>query len=227
MFRLFLLFTLLLIVSCTAEKTDDVHPLPTPEPNISPMPLEIATDPDLYQAALSADTTMHVGEISQMVVWIGLEMFRPDFGPQDFVQTTDLPIPYGFFYASIRPRVSGQGITLDSDETRCILINPMGSFDRFDLRATSEGTAFVSADINLHQHQSCADAPWPRITERLRIEVKVVKPGFSEVISLRLAQLWGIIWEQFLLFAGGALTIIFGWMLYRLRTRFPQKEKEN
>ena len=226
MIRCCLLIFLIALVSCGAEHSGE-HLPPLPDTNLLPLPLEFASDPELYQAALAADTLIYVGQVSQMVVWIGLEMFKPDFGPHSVVQTTDLPVADGFFYASVRPRVGGQGLALVSVETRCIRINPRGSFDRFDVKAVAEGTAFVSADINLHEHENCTDTPWPRITERLRVEVKVMKPGLAETIGSRLAQVWDIIWEQLLLFIGGAAAIIFGWILYKLRKRFPQQKNSD
>jgi len=183
---------------------------------------ETATTPkdkfDTYKVILGVDGDMTFpGNKGILNVWIGDPQYEPQYSVGSI--TDSLSIAAVGIAAKIKAQAPDFIVeALDKD---CIEIHPTGSDATFYLTPTKTGTFSIAAKVYLYSTKDCSGSYIPKSAKTLEVIVAV---GHKEILHSGFVEILKVTWDKFLEFWGVFIGILFGYILYRVRKYFKDKQ---
>jgi hypothetical protein len=153
-------------------------------------------------------------------VWIGAPQIKVSVDPGMTQDQSTIPATIGD-YAKITP-IAPDFEVKNTSEEKCYEIHPSGSNVRFLLKPKMTGSYKVSANIEIFKASECTGTSIPKTSEILTVTVDV---NTKKEISKRTHELWDIVWEKFVTFWGGLITLFFAVILFLIRRKIKKKTK--
>jgi hypothetical protein len=169
-----------------------------------------------YTVVLGVDEQIGIpGFPGELRVWIGNSTFKPNF-PTSMIQD-ETTIPGEGESAKVEP--FAPAFEIDPPETQCIKIHLSGSELRFKLTPKKAGTFNVGANVFLFDSLDCSGSPIPKTAATLQVTVEV---NTKEILAAKAGELWSIFWEKLLEFWAAFVVLIFGLILFLIRSKLKQ-----
>jgi hypothetical protein len=173
-----------------------------------------------YKVILSVDSIINKNETGILQVWIGAPHIKVSVSDGMTQDESIIPATIGD-YAKITP-IAPDFEVKNTSEEKCYKIHPSGSNVRFLLKPKMTGSYKVSANIEIYEGSECTGTSIPKTSEILTVTVDV---NTKKEISKRTHELWGIVWEKFVTFWGGLITLFFTVLLFLIRRKMKKKTK--
>ena len=200
------------------DKTYDDNPT-NMEPSVDP----IDESEDL-NIILSVNKELKLNETGTLKIWIGSSEIEVSHTDQEVTAKKHLSSGIGQ-YAKITPYAPDFEIT--PKIIRCIKIHPSGSEVFFSIKPKKTGALIVSANIEIFDNAECTGAAVPKTAETLSVTVSVDRKA---ILRNKTNELSNVFWEDFLVFFGGVVSLIFGLILFKFRKKIKNltgsEEKE-
>jgi hypothetical protein len=169
-----------------------------------------------YTVVLGVDEQLGIpGFPGELRVWIGNSNFKPNF-PTSMIQD-ETTIPGEGESAKVVP--FAPAFEIDPPEIQCIKIHLRGSELRFKLIPKKAGTFNVGANVFLFDSLDCSGSPIPKIAATLQVMVEV---NTKEILAAKAGEIWSIFWEKLLEFWAAFVVLIFGLILFLIRSKLKQ-----
>jgi hypothetical protein len=170
---------------------------------------------DEYTVQVSADEVIEIPGSGELMVWIGIEKFKPNV-PSGKTKAEKTIAAVGNF-AKVKPYAPD--FKVEPKETPCLKIDPTGSEIRFKLTPQKSGSFEVAADVDLYSSSDCSGPPVPKGSNEAIVTVKVNQ---KEILEGKASELGNILWEKILGFWTALVVLIFGLILFLIRGKLKK-----
>ena len=201
---------------------DDINPVEigydgleeSKDDDISSDPSENPIDElENYSIVLSMDKELLDDETGTLKIWIGSSGIEVSYSDEEVTAEKHISSGIGQ-YAKITPYAPD--FEIDPEEVGCIKIHPSGSEILFSLKPLKTGNLVVSANIELYNNANCTGTAVPKTAETLSVLVEVNRKA---ILKTKTKELTDVIWDNFLIFFGSIISIIFGVIVYKFRKK--------
>ena len=169
-----------------------------------------------YTIELTVNKEIKENNICMLKIWIGSSEIEHVFSDDVVAAQTDIPSDIGE-YAVVTP--FAPDFEVDPVVSKCTRIHSSGSEFLFSLKPKTTGKLTISATVELYTEGSCTGPSVPKTSRKLSVIVKV--NGKDDLIC-KLKELGNIVWDNFIVFFGAFISIIFGLILYKFRKQIKK-----
>lgn len=165
---------------------------------------------------LSVDKELKIYETGTLKIWIGSSKIEVSYSDNKVTTEKHISSSIGQ-YAKIIPYAPD--FEIDPLRMSCIKIHPSGSEVFFSIKPQKTGELIVSANIEIYDNAECIGAAVPKTAETLSVIVKVDRKAS---IKNKANELSDVFWEDFLVFFGSIISLIFGVILFKFRKKIKK-----
>jgi len=171
---------------------------------------------DDYIATLDVTKQIAADKTGMLRVWIGAQDYKPSLKEEMVRDEMSFPASIGQ-YAKITP--IAPDFDIEPKVSGCVKIHPSGSSETFTLIPKKRGKFKVSAKVELFECADCSGTSIPKTTEILTVSVKIDGGNLF-------GQLFDILWDNFLIFFGTVVGILFAAAIVIIRRKVNKNNKD-